>query len=324
MRLSICCGIVVVIICISLNPAIDRRLHVAELLVGRVNRAASARSTLGGKAAHVATASRALGAEVLWIGFLGMATGEECERELNALTIPSEIVRTKSATRVNLEIIGADGTITEILEPGGPIDKDESDEMLAVCSRLFEHYKKEAQVILTGSLPRGLPTTYYATLIHAAHQWGCFVMLDTSGEALLTALSALPDLIKPNREEAALVLGMPITNDETAITAARRFLELGAQSVALSLGSQGLVWLSASEMQAVIVRPPVVSVTSTVGCGDATLAGLAVARSRKDSSRDGLVLAVSCGAANCLATSPGRIDPLQVSHLAPLIEVCEL
>ncbi len=64
------------IICISANPAIDRRLWVTELRAGQVNRALSARSAPGGKAAHVAMAARALDAEVTWLGFLGGAMGE--------------------------------------------------------------------------------------------------------------------------------------------------------------------------------------------------------------------------------------------------------
>ncbi len=309
------------IICISANPAIDRRLRLAKLRVGQVNRALSARPTPGGKAAHVAMAARALDAEVTWVGFLGGAMGEEFERSLAALAIPAEIVHTRSSTRVNQEIIDQDGAVTEVLEPGGSIEEDELNEMFSVCYSLFDRYRTEAQVVLTGSLPPGLAPTFYARLIEVAHARGCFVLLDTSGEALIASLSSSPDLIKPNREEAETALGHAARDESSALEAARAFVERGARSVALSLGSDGLLWLASPEAEPLILRAPVVTGRSTVGCGDAALAGLAVAGQRQEGMRERAMLAVACGAANCLADSPGMIEAQQVSRLASLIKV---
>ena len=196
------------IICISANPAIDRRLRITELRVGEVNRALSARPAPGGKAAHVAMAARALRTEVLWVGFLGGGTGVECELELTDLGIPVEAVITRSPTRVNQEIIDATGRVTEILEPGGIVEEDEVGNMISVCERLFDSYNTEAQVVLSGSLPPGPAPTFYARLTEAAHARGCFVLLDTSGEALTASLASSPDLVKPNREEAETALGV--------------------------------------------------------------------------------------------------------------------
>lgn len=309
------------IICISANPALDRRLHLEELRVGQVNRALSARPAVGGKAAHVAMAARALNTKVMWLGFLGGAIGEECERELTTLGISMEVVRTRSSTRVNQEIIDQDGTVTEVLEPGSGVEEDELSEMFSVCHRLFDQYKNEAEVVLTGSLPPGVPPKFYAQLTESAHACGCFVLLDTSGDALTASLSSYPDLIKPNREEAELALGRAIRDEASALEAAHAFIERGARSVALSLGSDGLLWLASPETEPLILRAPVVTGRSTVGCGDATLAGFAVAGHLQESMRKRATLAVACGAANCLADSPGMIEAQQVSRLETLIKV---
>ncbi len=266
-------------------------------------------------------AARALDAEVTWLGFLGGAMGEEWERESAALGIPVEVIHTRSSTRVNQEIIDQDGTVTEVLEPGGVVEEDELSKMFSVCHRLFDRYKTEAQVVLTGSLPPGVPPTFYAQLINAAHRCGCFVLLDTSGAALTASLSSSPDLIKPNREEAEMVLGRTAHDETSALEAARAFLDLGAKSVALSLGADGLLWLASTNAEPLILRPPVITGRSTVGCGDATLAGLAVVGHSDDDDREKAVLAVACGAANCLADSPGMIEAKEVFRLAPLIEV---
>ncbi len=75
------------IVCVSANPAMDRRLRMESLAVGEINRAKSAQGLAGGKAAHVAMAARALEAQPVWVGFLGGAIGQECERQMESLGI---------------------------------------------------------------------------------------------------------------------------------------------------------------------------------------------------------------------------------------------
>ena len=75
------------IVCVSANPAMDRRLFMEFLAVGEINRAKSAQGLAGGKAAHVAMAARALGAQPVWLGFLGGAIGDDCKRQMETLDI---------------------------------------------------------------------------------------------------------------------------------------------------------------------------------------------------------------------------------------------
>src|SRR6202167_1566754 len=121
------------IVCVSANPAMDRRLRVASLEAGEVNRAKSASGLAGGKAAHVAMAARAMGAGATWIGFLGGAIGEECAAQLKVLDIEVVAVRTAASTRVNLEVIEDSGKVTEILEPGAAPTVEEITEFVRTC-----------------------------------------------------------------------------------------------------------------------------------------------------------------------------------------------
>src|SRR4029079_6167724 len=139
------------LICVSPNPALDRRLRLGELGRGRVNRALSARPLAGGKAAHGAMASRALGEEVIWVGFLGGGAGDEVEQGLAELSIPAVVVRTDAGTRSNLEVVELDGTVTEILEPGGGVTASEVECFLSMCADVFAEWGSGAQVALSGS-----------------------------------------------------------------------------------------------------------------------------------------------------------------------------
>lgn len=307
------------IICVSPNPAIDRRIQVKKLENGAVNRALSVKSFAGGKAAHVAMAAKALGVEhVIWIGFLGGSTGIEIERQLSALGIEVIAVETRAASRINDEIIDENGQITEILEPGGEVSTEEIEEFYAVCGKVFSDADSNFQAVFSGSLPPKAPSDFYKNLILSARENGGQTILDTSGEAFLKGLEAAPDLIKPNSEEVESILNLPVENVETAIIAAERLTGLGGKNIVISLGAEGLIWVS-REQPVVWVKPPNVAVVSTVGCGDSTVAGFAVAAERDYGTYKKLRLAVACGAANCLADFPGQISRENVEKLIPLV-----
>lgn len=312
------------LICVSANPAIDRRLRLESIAIGQVNRALSAQSFPGGKAAHVAMVARALGEEVVWIGFLGGAAGEECESGLSASGIPVIAVRTRAETRANLELIADDGTITEILEPGGEVTDGEVERLLSACRDIFAESNDGAQVAFSGSLPPGAPPDFYAELIRLARAYDCRAILDTSGAPLRYGLAAAPDLVKPNRDEAAWFAGHPVRDAGEASGVAGWLLEAGAQSVAVSLGAEGMIWQRTASCPPLVALPPSVAARSTVGCGDAALAGFAVAHRRGLSDEETVGLAVACGTANCLAEAPGLVSPREVERISRQVLVQSL
>ena len=305
------------IICVSANPAIDRRLLLSKMKAGAVNRASSVCPLPGGKAAHVAMAAAALGERVMWVGFLGGTTGADCERGLTGLGIPVAVVKTSAETRMNVEIVEADGTVTEILEPGGAVTERDVERMLSLCRDVFSEHRGEAQVALSGSLPPGAPADFYAQLIRLAHAHGCRALLDTSGEALRVALAESPDLVKPNREEAEALTGVRLDGAASVAEAARLLFDSGARGVAISLGAEGMFWQESRDATPLVARPPLVEARSAVGCGDASLAGFAVAHRRGLVGHEFVKFAAACGAANCLADAPGMIDRRQVERLLP-------
>jgi tagatose 6-phosphate kinase len=294
-----------VFLCVSPNPAIDKRMRVSSLTFGRVNRARSVESFPGGKATHVAMVLHTLGESPAWIGPCGGATGTELMVGLSSLGIRAQVVSARHPTRTNLEIIEDCGKVTEILEPGAPLPESALTEFFGACKSAFAKDGERLSVIFSGSLPADTSPDLYAQLIATANTFGCHTFLDTGGEPLRTALGAHPQFIKPNREEAASALGRPIISLTDAAAALRELILLGACSAALSFGADGLLFCAGKDSPlffapAVKLRP-----ISTVGCGDSALAGFAHALARQNSPEDALRLAAACAAANCLANSPG-------------------
>lgn len=173
---------------------------------------------------------------------------------------------------------------------------------------------ENAVVVLSGSLPLGMPTDEYASLTQTAKHTGARVIVDASGEALNAALAASPDLIKPNKSEAEKAASVRISGEGDALKVMKTLMDHGAMAVCLTLGADGLAYWD-GQAEPVFVTPPKVDVTSTVGCGDATVAGLAVAMKRRLDLAATARLAAACGAANCLAHLPGQIKKNTVDDL---------
>jgi 1-phosphofructokinase family hexose kinase len=309
------------ILCVSANPALDRRLRLQSLNLGEVNRAQNAQVLPGGKSAHVAMAARALGAQAVWVGFLGGPAGEQCAKALQDLHIEVVPIPTSSPTRVNLEVIEESGRITEVLEPGQAPDEKEIVRMISVLAEGLSKRWNRAPVVISGSLPAGMPSSFYADIITLAAKSGSKVFLDTSGDALPAGLAAKPDFVKPNRREAEALLGRRVFDFASAVSAVADLIERGAASAAVTLGAEGMVWLESKKGPAWTARPPRLQAVSTVGCGDATLAGFAYASLEGMTGEKAIRLAAACGAANCLAQWEGRISPKDVEALLPQIEI---
>jgi 1-phosphofructokinase family hexose kinase len=213
--------------------------------------------------------------------------------------------RSRQPTRTNLEIVEDDGSVTEVLEPGSAPSPAEWDEFESACRSLFAEGSEKASVIFSGSLPASAVPERYAGLVTSAREFGCKTFVDTNGEPLRLALAAKPYFVKPNREEAARLLGKPVSSLPAAVSALRKLLSLGAQSAALSLGSEGLLFCAGMDAPALFAPAVPLQPRSTVGCGDSAMAGFAFGFASRYSPEDTLRLAAACGGANCLADSPG-------------------
>jgi 1-phosphofructokinase family hexose kinase len=292
-------------LCVSPNPAIDKRLMVPSLVRGRVNRARAVQAFPGGKSVHVAMVLQTLGGRPRWIGPCGGASGHDLLAGLSAMGIQATACATHQPTRTNLEIVEDDGSVTEILEPGSAPSTAEWEEFESTCGKLLAEGSENASAIFSGSLPAGAASKLYAGLVARAREFGCKTFLDTSGEPLRLAVAEKPYFVKPNREEAAQFLGKPVCCLSDAVSALRKLLSLGAQSAALSLGSEGLLFCSDADAPVLFAPGMRLQPRSTVGCGDSAMAGFVFGIASRYSPQDTLRLAAACGQANCSADSPG-------------------
>lgn len=266
------------IVTVTFNPAIDQTVFVPGFRADAVNRVTAAQAHAGGKGVNVAAFLAEAGCRVSATGFLGDANPTLFERLFQQKQIGDRFIRVPGETRVNIKIVDEkQGQVTDLNLPGLTASADAVAQLEGAIAHLTTDHD---WFVLSGSLPEGLPPTIYHDLIQALKAQGKTVVLDTSGKPLHAALFAAhpthqPDLIKPNVAELEGLLGLALETDAAVVKAAQDLVATGIKTVVVSMGAQGAWFVTAD--QAIYAQPPAVTVKSTVGAGDAMVAGAVAA-----------------------------------------------
>jgi 1-phosphofructokinase family hexose kinase len=260
---------------------------------------------------------RAIGIDSRIIGFVGGCTGQAMQSGLLAAGFEVHFVEVEEETRQNVTLFDeASGQYTKINEPGPSI----SPRHIAAFRALVDQMARPGDLwAFCGSLPPGAPSDLYAKLIQQVQAQGGRAFLDTSGRAFRDGLPACPFAIKPNSEEAAEFLGLPVYSDDEHCAAARRLQSQGVELVALTRGAQGLVL--AMEGEILLATPPPVAARSPIGAGDAALAGLLWAVSDGCGPIETARRAVACGTAAAMQEGTGVGDRLLVEKLLDQVTI---
>jgi 1-phosphofructokinase len=287
------------IVTVTPNPSLDRTLEVEELRRGEVVRAHADRSDPGGKGVNVSRALAANGYPSRAVLPLGGHDGALLASLLEGLGIEVAAVPIADEIRSNVTVAEPDGTVTKLNAPGPRLSPAEVD---ALLERAVAAADGAGWVVASGSLAPGTPDDLYARLAAAVRPVGVRVAVDTSGPALERALAAGPDVVKPNEEELTEVTGVVPETLGDVVLAANQLREKGVGTVLVSLGARGAVLVEDGE--AVHAESEVIVPRSTVGAGDALLAGFLAAGGE---GPDALAEGVAWGAAACVL--PGTAVP---------------
>ncbi|MGQ0464960.1 MAG: 1-phosphofructokinase [Sporichthyaceae bacterium] len=255
------------IVTLTPNPSLDRTLALDALVRGAVARVQAASVEPAGKGVNVARALALHGHKTRAVLPVGGADGGELVRLLGPTGVDVAAVAVAQPVRSNVALVEPDGTTTKLNEAGPALEPREIDALLGA---LAEAAAGAEWVVLCGSLPPGAPDSLYAQAIAALRGTGVRLALDTSGPALRLGVAAGPALVKPNRDELAEAIGRTLATLGDALDAAQTLRERGAAAVLVSLGADGALLVDADgALHGEATATPV----STVGAGDATLAG---------------------------------------------------
>lgn len=305
------------ITCISLNPCIDRTMVVEGFTTGALNRVVSSTDVAAGKGINVALTVSALGLDAECIGFMYQDSGRLFEKRLMVNSTSYDFIWCDGEARTNIKVLDRKaGVVTELNESGRTVDAQKLEEMTDLVSR---HAENSDYMILSGSMPPGCPEDYYRTLIKAVEGLGCRCVLDADGARLKYGLMAQPFMIKPNRYELETMTGKPLDSIQAVRDAARHYIDMGVEIVAVSLGQDG----------AMIMRDDValyaprlnIEVKSTVGAGDSMVAGLVAGFMAEHDLEETFRMGMACATARCMTEGYHIIDKTVYRALMDMVHI---
>jgi 1-phosphofructokinase len=304
------------VVTVTANPALDHTVWIPGFRAGEVNRVVQEELNPGGKGINVAAFLALLGVPVAATGFLGRANAGLFEEFLGARGITAGFVPLAGLTRTGIKVVDEEaGTTTDINFPGFCVAGDD----LTSLEGLLDRWAAPGRwVVLAGSLPRGAQPETYRRLADLVHRAGGLVALDTSGPALARALEAGPELVKPNRAELEELTGRTLSDRPALRAAAETLGRNGTGTVVVSLGADGALFVRKGE--AVFARPPPVRVASTVGAGDAMVAGTVAGTLRELPLVEVAALATACSTVAISRVGP-HLDAAAVEAAAKVVAV---
>ena len=317
------------IITVTLNTAVDKTLAVPNFRLGRRHRTVEQTTMPGGKGVNVARVLKTLGQPVIATGLAGGPSGTRIVEQLTQLSVLCDFVRIGEDSRTNTAVIDpTTGEQTEINERGPAVSDPEIE---LFVDKLLYLAQGASMCVFAGSLPRQVDVDVYARLIPELRRLNVLTVIDTEGDPLRRAVRAEPDVISPNVLEAEELVGHEFNDEEDHGIAVREMVELGPREAIMTApdgchalmapGEGGGVSGPPASPTLFRVRGPSLEHRSTVGSGDAFLAGFVAARYQGRSPEDCLAYAVATGAESTQHLGAGIVDPARVERMLEEVTV---
>lgn len=275
---------------VTFNPAIDYIVRLDRLQSGKINRARGETCAPGGKGINVSVVLKHLGVPSVALGFVAGFTGDTICTMLEERGIASDFIRVPGLSRVNVKIKADEETE---INGSGP---DIPESALAELIEKLSHIPSGSVLVLAGSVPPSMPKNIYEQVLRALGRRDIRVVVDTSGDLLLSTLPFRPWLIKPNREELDETFHLHIRSSDEAMSFAKRLQGMGARNVIVSMGGRGAMMAAESGVYYQAAFPG--QVVDTVGAGDSLVAGFIAAREHGLADPAALRMAVAAGSAS--------------------------
>jgi 6-phosphofructokinase 2 len=303
------------IITITFSPSIDKSASVEVLTPEKKMKCLLPKLEPGGGGINVARVINRLGGDVSAIFPSGGYTGMFLNHLLKNENVPFVNIESKSETKENFVIL--EKKTNQQFRFGMPSNTLFENEWND-CLKAIKNYNSVDFIIASGSLPLEIPTDIYAQLAKISKSFNAKFIVDTSGEALKTAVNEGIYLLKPNLEELGTLLDIKDLKYKNIEVAARELIVKNKiKIIVVSLGSNGAMLITKDQTHT--IKPPKVTVKSTVGAGDSMVAGIVFGLSKNLDLRSCLQYGIACGTATTMALGSGLCEKKDVEELLKLL-----
>ena len=304
------------IITVTFNPAIDKSTTVPVLMPEKKLRCGDPVFEPGGGGINVARAIKKLGGVATAFYLAGGYAGQAFVDLLKAEGVESVVTPIAGNTRENFIVLeSASGQQYRFGMPGPEIAEAEWRD----CLNRLELAKDADMIVVSGSLPKGVPDDVYLMIGAIAQRNNARLIIDTSGAALKKAVQAGVYLLKPNLGELASLVGKEDIDIELVDDAAREVIRSGqCEVVVVSMGAAGAMVVTKDIAEHIF--PPVVKIKSTVGAGDSMVAGMVWSIAQNKSIQDAVRYGVACGTAATMNEGTALCRKKDADHLFTLMK----
>lgn len=251
---------------VTFNPSIDYIMFTDGFTLKGLNRAKDTYKFAGGKGINVSRVLKTLDVSSTALGFAGGFPGEFISNVLQQSDINTDFIKVNEDTRINVKLKSGDET--EINAPGPNVTSDQFEALL----NQIRNTSKEDTVIVAGSVPKSIPSDAYAQIAKITQETGAKLVVDAERDLVNTVLKYHPLFIKPNKDELEEMFDVTIKSDQDVVKYGREIVKNGAQSVIISLGGDGAIYID--EKRSIKAQNPQGDVVNTVGSGDSKVAGM--------------------------------------------------
>jgi len=302
---------------VTLNPSLDRTVRVEELVIDEANRWTSLRQDPGGKGINVSRVVHELGGKTIAYGFMGGIDGKTLKQLLRQQGVPFDFTPIEGEIRSNFIITDLKTRRqTRIDAPGPHILRRE---LRRLIQKITHTEPKPDFIVFAGSVPPGVPADIYRQLIEKVKNIGIKTVLDSDNQWLKEGIEAKPDIIKPNVHEAEELLETNLKDEAAIIEAVKTLAKRGIEIAVISRGKDGLIVANGEKI--LKATPPQVAVSSTVGAGDSTIAGLVLKLNQGYEIDEACRWAVAAGTAATLTPGTELCRREDVEKLLPHVNV---
>lgn len=303
---------------VCMNPSVDKTARLSSIKPGSLNLLSDVRYDIGGKGINVAIVLQRLGVACACVGCVGSADEGAFLQMIAQEKLPFHVFSLPGKIRTNLKILETDArSITEFNEHG----LEMNEKQLAQFILLLQEKSHDSEyVVFSGRLPVGCPASTYQLLMHSLPKQAC--VLDATGDALLHGIKEKPLLVKPNLPEMEAIVHKQLRTLRSIRDAAMLLMQYGAQNVIVSMGKYGAMYCNGK--QTLFAPALQVDMRSTVGAGDAMIAGVLTGLSKNEDMREAFRYGVAAGAASVMTEGTQALQIAEFDALLPKVTVQEV
>lgn len=288
---------------VTFNPSIDYVIFTDDFKIDGLNRATATYKFAGGKGINVSRVLKTLDVESTALGFAGGFPGKFIIDTLKNSEIQADFIEVDEDTRINVKL--KTGQETEINAPGPHITSAQFEQLLSQ----IKSTTSDDIVIVAGSVPGSIPSDAYAQIAQITENTGAKLVVDAEKSLAESVLPYHPLFIKPNKDELEEMFNMTVKSDADVIKYGRQLVDKGAQSVIVSLGGDGAIYID--KEKSIKAVNPQGEVVNTVGSGDSTVAGMVAGIASGLTIETSFQQAVACGTATAFDEDLATRDAIE-------------